>query len=336
MPEPGHKLQSADRYWEIQLAWSEYENGRWNGKKLSEAVAFEAYQGEDNVLFGPRIGALQNTVVFLRPRNDDGSFPEPHDGGDGTGGDSGDDSPPPANPSAPPRRLVAKELFSFKALISGDTLIVRGFLRRDYRKTPDIADAQISCCFGEFRFFGCRKIVTTAHRGKITDLNFPLAPSGTKFDHMWFTGVTTGLTLFDGRLPAGRPGPDVTDVIILEEVNAQPLLRLFSLRHEFPSEWRRFISSTPSAVNTITVDLATVRFPYFAQSRTITVKTARVVARTKSAAAVQAAIAPGQATSDLTQSAWTGQGAPGLWTVATSSDPKLVEDVFVIFAYGVN
>lgn len=217
MPEPGNNLESGDRYWEIQLAWSERKNGRWTGKNLSEAVAFEAYHGEDNVLFGPRVGALQNAVVFLRPRNDDGGFPEPPDGGDGTGGDPGD--PPPANPSAPPRRLVPKELFSFKALMSGDTLIVRGFLRRDYRKTPDIADAQIACCFGEFRFFGCRKIVTTAHRGKITDLNFPLAPSGTKFDHMWFTGVTTGLSLFDGKLPVGRPGPDVTDVTILEEVN---------------------------------------------------------------------------------------------------------------------
>ena len=215
MPEPSHKLGSADRYWEIQLAWSEYLNGRWSGKNLSEAVAFEAYQDEDNVLFGPRVGAPQNTTVFLRPINDVDTFPDPLGGGDGPG-DSGDPPPPQTDPSATARQLVAKELFSFKALVRGDTLIVRGFLRRDYRKTQAIGDAQIACCFGEFRFLGCRKIVMTAHRGKISGLNFPLAPSGTKFDYMWFTGAGSGLTLFDGTFPVG---PSRLGITILEEVN---------------------------------------------------------------------------------------------------------------------
>ena len=31
MPEPGDKMKPADRYWEIQLAWSEYQHGRWSG-----------------------------------------------------------------------------------------------------------------------------------------------------------------------------------------------------------------------------------------------------------------------------------------------------------------
>lgn len=214
MPESGHKLDSADRYWDIQLAWSEYQNGRWSGKNLSEAVAFEAYQDEDNVLFGPPVAAPQNTTVFLRPINDNDPFPDPLDGGDGP--DDPGNPPPQTDPSAKARQLVAKELFSFKALVFGDTLIVRGFLRRDYRKMPDFINAQIACCFGEFRFLGCRKIVTTAHRGKISGLNFPLAPSGTKFDYMWFTGAGSGLTLFDGRFPVG---PSRFGITILEEVN---------------------------------------------------------------------------------------------------------------------
>jgi len=146
--------------------------------------------------------------------------------------------------------------------------------------------------------------------------------------HMRYTARDCGGELSAAATTAARN--------LLGAVNAQPLLRLFSLRHEFPSEWRRFVSSPPSAVNIMTVDLATARFPYFAQSRTITVKMAKVIARTKSAALVQMAIAPGQTTPDLTQSAWTGQGDPGPWTVATGSDPKLVEDIFVIFAYGAN
>ena len=54
---------------------------------------------------------------------------------------------------------------------------------------------------------------------------------------------------------------------LLGAPNAQPLLRLFSLRHEFPSEWHRFVTSphSTSGPKVITVDLATTRFPYFVQ-----------------------------------------------------------------------
>jgi len=113
------------------------------------------------------------------------------------------------------------------------------------------------------------------------------------------------------------------------------LLRLFSLRHEFPSEWHRFVSAPPSetGINIMTVDLAATRFPYFVQGREITVEKAMVMPRTKSTSPSQAAIAPGQAIPDLTQNPWTGEGDPGLWTFGTNADPKLVEDVFVIFEY---
>jgi hypothetical protein len=210
MPEPSHKLESADRYWEIKLAWSEYQNGRWSGKNLSEAVPFEAYQDEDKVLFGPRVAAPQRTDVMMRPINDEGTFPDPPDGNDGPG-----DPPPQSNPSAKARQLVAKELFLFKGLVRGDSLTVRGYLRRNYRKSPTNEDERIACCFGEFRFLGCHKIVTTAHNAKISGLNFPLAPSGTKFDHMWFTAVGSGLTLFDGKFPVGplRLGTDIHDEV---------------------------------------------------------------------------------------------------------------------------
>ena len=86
----------------------------------------------------------------------------------------------------------------------------------------------------------------------------------------------------------------------------------------------------------MTVDLAATRFPYFVQNREITVTEEQVIARTKAGPLVQVAITPGQATPDLTEATWTGAGTPGLWTLGTNSDTKLMDDVFVILTYGVN
>jgi peptidoglycan hydrolase-like protein with peptidoglycan-binding domain len=203
MPSPGNKLDSADRYWEIQLAWSEYQNGRWSGKNLSEAVTFSAYQGEDKILFGKKVNGPVNTAVALRIKNGDGDFPDIDDGGGDSGDDSPDPIPPRPNSSTEPRSLVPKELISFKAILSGDSLAIRGFLRRDYRESPvRPGDYEIAYPFGEFRFFGCRKIVTTAHNAQMTRRNFALAPKGTKFDRMGFTGIDSRLVLFDGQFPA--------------------------------------------------------------------------------------------------------------------------------------
>ena len=220
MPEPGQKITSGDRYWEIQLAWSEYQNGRWSGKNLSDPVTFTAYLGEDNVLFGPRVAAPTNSTIFLRPRQDNGGEPLPDRPGGGEE-DPGDPIPHHPHPTTPgvakPRRLVSKELFFFKAFTPGDRLTVRGFLRRDYRRTPVAGDTQIACCIGEFRFSGCRKIVTTAYRARIPSFNFPLAPAGTKFYRMGFLGTSGRLNVFDGEFPAfTRP---LTDVTAINDVN---------------------------------------------------------------------------------------------------------------------
>ncbi|MGA9768044.1 MAG: neuraminidase-like domain-containing protein [Blastocatellia bacterium] len=205
MPQPGNKLESANRYWEIQLAWSEYQNGRWSGKNLSKAVTLSAYQNEDKILFGERVAAPTMTPIALRRRNDgDGGvldIPDTDGDDDVLVDDTIGHAPPRPSSSTGPRRLISRELISFKALVSGDTLAIRGFLRRDYRGTSVPGDSQIAYPFGEFRFFGCRKIVTTAHNSQIEGRNFALAPKGTKFDRMWFTGTGAGLILFDGEFP---------------------------------------------------------------------------------------------------------------------------------------
>jgi hypothetical protein len=186
MPPPGNQLESADSKWEIKLAWSEYRNGAWSGKYLSDPVTLKAYLGVDNILFGDLVPAPVRTTVVARINN-----------GDGISSDSPDDGGGPA-------RLVPAELISFKALASGETLRVRGFLRRDYRSAASPTDSQIAYPFGEFRFLGCRKIVTTASSRQIAQSNIALAPTGTKFDRMWFTETAPALVLFDGIFPVGR------------------------------------------------------------------------------------------------------------------------------------
>ena len=48
---------------------------------------------------------------------------------------------------------------------------------------------------------------------------------------------------------------------ILKDAATLPLLRLFSLRHEFPTEWHRFANAPMSPMTAMTVNLAAVRFP---------------------------------------------------------------------------
>jgi Tc toxin complex TcA C-terminal TcB-binding domain/ABC toxin N-terminal region/Neuraminidase-like domain/Putative peptidoglycan binding domain len=209
-PQPGETLASAARYWEIQLAWSEYQNGRWTGKSLSEAVPFEATMGRDDVVFGKRVGRPVNSTFLARMKNEDMEPPDLPGNGDDPETDSGGpvSNPNPTGPGpASTADLVPEELFVFKAFASEDTLLVRGFLRRDFRAAPDRGgDSRIACPFGEFRFSGCRKIVTTTPRSRLDGLSFPLAPSSTKFDRMWLTGTGGPLVMFDGTFPMGPVG----------------------------------------------------------------------------------------------------------------------------------
>jgi hypothetical protein len=120
---------------------------------------------------------------------------------------------------------------------------------------------------------------------------------------------------------------------LLGDATAPPLFRLISLRHEFPTEWYRFVSSPAATVSMVTVSVDAMRFPYFVQGKNITVRQANVIGRTESGTPPRFAVGPGPAAPDLTQAEWTGQSGPGPWTVATDADPKVVEDVFVVLAY---
>jgi hypothetical protein len=60
----------------------------------------------------------------------------------------------------------------------------------------------------------------------------------------------------------------------------QPLMRMFSMKHEFPTEWHRFLHpSTEGAEQVLNFTISKERFPFFAQDRTIIVMKIDVFAK---------------------------------------------------------
>lgn len=122
---------------------------------------------------------------------------------------------------------------------------------------------------------------------------------------------------------------------LLRDSSKSPLSRLFSLRHEFPSEWHRFVSAPQSAMNSMVIDLAGTRFPYFTRGRTITIQEATVLGASLSAPPLDLRISPGDQPSALETATSTsvGPASPGPWVFGTPGDPKSLQDVFVVLTY---
>ncbi|MBC7601768.1 MAG: hypothetical protein H7255_03790, partial [Ramlibacter sp.] len=202
MPPPGEDLVSSSKHWEIQLAWSESQYGRWSGKYLSDPVRFDAYLGVPDILFGDfraRPGLMARQISTDPGTSSPPVFLPPTDPPGGGGG-----APQPTGPlTAVPRNLV-----TFKTFASETSLRVRCYLRLDY--TGSGAGPAFAYPFGEFRFEGCRKLVTTAHRTQMSGLDFALAAQSTVFDRMWLDGVSAGLTLLDGTFVTSRHPVDLT------------------------------------------------------------------------------------------------------------------------------
>jgi hypothetical protein len=197
MPGPHETLASPSHYWDIQLAWSEYQYGRWSAKSISDPVSLTANEGWPDILFGDYVPA-PGAVMLMK---NDGAGGGPVGGGIGPGGTAGGSTgaATSSGPTAAPP--VPLDMMIFKAWTSGDTLTVRGYLRLDYAGGG--AGAAVAYPFGEFRFAGCRKIVTTAHRGQLPSPTFALAPQGTAFDAMWLDETGAGLTMLDGTFASG-------------------------------------------------------------------------------------------------------------------------------------
>ncbi len=146
------------------------------------------------------------------------------------------------------------------------------------------------------------------------------------------------------------------NAIALDE-NQKGLARLVSLRHEFPSEWYRFLHPAGATdTQSLTFALTPERFPFLAQGHKITlgkfevfVQVENTFAGTHNASTLKFALASGNTAptpstakpSDLLSLAvWNGvlhgektfNGAPGNWTLngwlnaGDQLDPGAIED----------
>ncbi|MCM3902259.1 MAG: hypothetical protein ND866_11180, partial [Pyrinomonadaceae bacterium] len=90
-------------------------------------------------------------------------------------------------------------------------------------------------------------------------------------DHPAFDYATISDVILHIRYTA-RQGVDATKVTaalddLFQQANQQNLTLLFSLRHDFPSEWLTFVSGTGDFAATIRKEY----FPYFTQRKSITI-----------------------------------------------------------------
>lgn len=177
-------------------------------------------------------------------------------------------------------------------------------------------------------------------------------------------------TARDGGAPLQQQArADLKEAIteITDSEDGTGLSRLFSLRHEFPTEWHNFLNRPNGSTGdqSITLDLSQSRFPYMFQAKTIKissieayVKVASAYTSTYNQSKLKLSLACGTATSTtaLSFAIWnnllqakltpSGSASPGQWTLAAWYDlgsgthekliPEALEDIFLICKYTVS
>jgi Tc toxin complex TcA C-terminal TcB-binding domain/Neuraminidase-like domain len=157
------------------------------------------------------------------------------------------------------------------------------------------------------------------------------------------------------------------NAIALDE-NQKGLARLVSLRHEFPSEWYRFLHPAGATdTQSLTFALTAERFPFLSQGRQITLGKFEVFVQVEGAFAgmykadtLKFALAPGNSAAPPTtvqpgdtlsladwngllrgEKAFTFNNAPGNWTLngwlnaGERLDPNAIEDIVVVCHYAI-
>jgi len=156
------------------------------------------------------------------------------------------------------------------------------------------------------------------------------------------------------------------NAIVLDE-NQKGLARLVSLRHEYPSEWYRFLHPAGATdMQSLTFALTPERFPFLSQGRHITlgkfevfVQVDNAFAGTHNASTLNFVLAVGNSAptpttahlSDiLSMAVWNGvlrgektfSSAPGNWTLngwlagGAQLDPNAIEDIVVVCHYAMS
>ncbi len=148
----------------------------------------------------------------------------------------------------------------------------------------------------------------------------------------------------------------------VQSAEQQGLARSFSLRHEFPSDWNRFLNPPVGLPGdqAMKVSIEKTRFPFLFQSKTITISGIKLFVKVKPEFAVtydeytlKVSLQPGTTASAnvLTLTPWSGllrakeepTGALGDWTLAAwrdtgdgvhkRIDPQVIEDIVAVCAY---
>jgi hypothetical protein len=139
---------------------------------------------------------------------------------------------------------------------------------------------------------------------------------------------------------------------------ARGLMQMFSLRHEFPTEWSRFLNAPDGVVQSLTAGLTKERFPFLFSGRDISIKTMDVFVKVKpnsghdattmNIALAPGATAPGPGGETLALSNWNGlvhgtknslSNAPGNFTLnawlngGAHVDPNAIQDIIVVCKY---
>lgn len=139
---------------------------------------------------------------------------------------------------------------------------------------------------------------------------------------------------------------------------ARGLMQMFSLRHDFPTEWSRFLNAPDGVLQSLTAGLTKERFPFLFQGKSISIKSLDVIVKVKpesglnettmKIALAPGATAPGPGGETLSLSNWNGlvrgtknslSNAPGNFTLnawlnsGAHVDPNAIQDIILVCRY---
>lgn len=142
---------------------------------------------------------------------------------------------------------------------------------------------------------------------------------------------------------------------------ARGLTQMFSLRHEFSTEWSRFLNTPEGSVQSLTAAFTPERFPFLFQGKSISIKNIDVFVKVKpdsghdentmKIALAAGSTAPGPGGETLPLSNWNGlvrgtktnlNNNPGLFTLnawlnsGAQVDPNAIQDIIVVCSYTVS
>ena len=202
--------------------------------------------------------------------------------------------------------------------------------------------------------------------GAISDWHIRLPKDFRQFDYDTISDVILHMryTARDGGEPLlNHASSDLRDTLkeFLRTDGQKGLALPVSLRHEYPSEWYRFLNPPQDSVATLTMNLGPERFPFMFQGRSITinevelfVKITPEFASTYNESTLKLSLSSGTTPIQLDITPWNGLlrvtpssphpepiGGLGNWTLTAAVggsepiNPKAIEDVLVICLYSV-